>query len=100
MLRNPLASPDIIGISSGASAAAVFAIVVLSLGETGGLGRRHRRRRSASALLIYLLSYRDGVAGTRLILIGIGDRRDARQRRRLRARARPPSGTCRRRCAG
>ena len=29
MLRNPLASPDIIGISSGASAAAVFAIVVL-----------------------------------------------------------------------
>ncbi|MEE2048391.1 iron chelate uptake ABC transporter family permease subunit, partial [Nocardiopsis tropica] len=30
MLRNPLASPDIIGISSGASAAAAFAIVVLS----------------------------------------------------------------------
>ncbi|MCI1255523.1 FecCD family ABC transporter permease [Corynebacterium provencense] len=32
MLRNPLASPDIIGISSGASAAAVFSIVSLSLG--------------------------------------------------------------------
>ena len=31
MLRNPLASPDIIGISSGASAAAVFSIVVLAL---------------------------------------------------------------------
>ncbi|MFN7024501.1 MAG: iron chelate uptake ABC transporter family permease subunit, partial [Pseudorhizobium sp.] len=30
MLRNPLASPDIIGISWGASAAAVFCIVVLS----------------------------------------------------------------------
>lgn len=30
-LRNPLASPDIIGISSGASAAAVFGIVVLGL---------------------------------------------------------------------
>ena len=29
MLRNPLASPDIIGISRGASAAAVFGIVVL-----------------------------------------------------------------------
>ena len=29
MLRNPLASPDIIGITSGASAAAVFGIVVL-----------------------------------------------------------------------
>ena len=35
MLRNPLASPDIIGISSGASAAAVFGIVVLALDETG-----------------------------------------------------------------
>ncbi|WP_111765807.1 FecCD family ABC transporter permease [Nakamurella deserti] len=71
MLRNPLASPDIIGISSGASAAAAFAIVVLSLGAArvsvfaivAGLG---------VALLVYLLSYRSGVVGTRLILIGIG----------------------------
>ena len=71
MLRNPLASPDIVGISAGASAAAAFAIIVLSLGATAvsvfaivaGLG---------VALLIYVLSYKDGVAGTRLILIGIG----------------------------
>ena len=71
MLRNPLASPDIIGISSGASAAAVFAIVVLGwsglsvsvLAVGAGLG---------VALLIYLLSWRDGVAGARLILVGIG----------------------------
>lgn len=71
MLRNPLASPDIIGISSGASAAAAFAIVVLGLdgarvsvfAVVAGLG---------VALVVYLLSYRDGVAGTRLILIGIG----------------------------
>ena len=71
MLRNPLASPDIVGISSGAGAAAAFAIVVLGLGETGvsvfaivaGLG---------VALIIYVLSFRDGVVGTRLILIGIG----------------------------
>ncbi len=34
MLRNPLASPDIIGITAGASAAAVFGIVILSLSET------------------------------------------------------------------
>ncbi|MFC6487017.1 FecCD family ABC transporter permease [Nitratireductor sp. GCM10026969] len=71
MLRNPLASPDIIGISSGASAAAVFAIVVLSLdgpvvsvfAVAAGLG---------VALLVYALSSRNGVAGTRLILVGIG----------------------------
>ncbi|PTL74597.1 ABC transporter permease [Rathayibacter caricis DSM 15933] len=71
MLRNPLASPDIIGISAGASAAAAFAIVTLSLGSTqvsilaitAGL---------AVALVVYALAYRSGVAGTRLILIGIG----------------------------
>jgi iron complex transport system permease protein len=71
MLRNPLASPDIIGISSAASAAAAFAIIVLGLGETGvsvfaivaALG---------VAVLIYLLSFTDGVTGTRLVLIGIG----------------------------
>ncbi|MFC6092384.1 FecCD family ABC transporter permease [Saccharothrix lopnurensis] len=71
MLRNPLASPDVIGISAGASAAAAFAIVSLSLSGpavevfaiVAGLG---------VALLIYLLSHRGGVAGTRLVLIGIG----------------------------
>lgn len=71
MLRNPLASPDIIGISWGASAAAVFCIVVLSLGGAivsivavlAGL---------AVALLVYALSFRNGVAGTRFILVGIG----------------------------
>jgi iron complex transport system permease protein len=71
MLRNPLASPDIIGISAGASAAAAFAIITLGLGAAqvsvfailAGL---------AIALLVYLLSFKDGVVGTRLILIGIG----------------------------
>lgn len=71
MLRNPLASPDIIGISTGASTGAVFAIVVLSMSGpavsivaiVAGLG---------VALLIYVLSWRQGVTGGRLILIGIG----------------------------
>lgn len=71
MLRNALASPDVIGITSGASAAAVFAITVLGLGGAGvsvlavvcGL---------ATALVIYLLAYRNGLSGARLILIGIG----------------------------
>lgn len=71
MLRNPLASPDIIGISSGASVAAVFGIIVLALDETAvsflALGGA-----LVTAAAIYLLSHRSGFAGTRLILIGIG----------------------------
>jgi iron complex transport system permease protein len=71
MLRNPLASPDIIGISAGASAAAAFAIVILGLSGGAvsvvaivvGLG---------VAVVIYLLAFKGGGGGTRLILIGIG----------------------------
>lgn len=71
MLRNPLASPDIIGISSGASAAAVFAIVVLSL--DGPLVSVFAVAAGLSvAMLVYGLSFRNGVAGMRLILVGIG----------------------------
>jgi iron complex transport system permease protein len=71
MLRNPLASPDIIGITSGASAAAVFAIVVLSLNGPAVSVLAVLAGLSV-ALLIYGLAVREGVAGTRLILIGIG----------------------------
>lgn len=71
LLRNPLASPDVIGISSGASAGAVFAIVVLGwsgaavsvLAVAAGLG---------VALAIWLLARRGAVAGPRLVLVGIG----------------------------
>ena len=71
LLRNPLASPDVIGISEGASAAAVMGIIVfsfngplVSLLALGGA--------LATAAVIYALSIRGGFAGTRLILIGIG----------------------------
>ena len=71
LLRNPLASPDIIGITSGASAAAVFSIVILGIGGpaasvfavVAGL---------VVALLVHGLSHRNGVSGARLILVGIG----------------------------
>lgn len=71
MLRNPLASPDIIGISAGASAAAAFAIVLLGL-DGPEVSMVAIIAGLAVAVLIYLLSYRGGVAGARLILIGIG----------------------------
>jgi iron complex transport system permease protein len=70
MLRNPLASPDIIGITAGSSATAVVAITMFEVsGATlslvavvGGVG---------VAALIYLLSWRRGVQGGRLVLTGI-----------------------------
>ena len=71
MLRNPLAAPDVIGISSGASAAAVISLVLLELSETA-TSVVAITAALATALLIYVLSFKDGVAGTRLILIGIG----------------------------
>lgn len=70
MLRNPLASPDIIGISYGSSAAAVTAIALFGVGGPlvsaiavgGGM---------LVAFAVYALSYRRGVLGSRLVLIGI-----------------------------
>jgi iron complex transport system permease protein len=71
MLRNPLASPDIIGIDAGAATAAVAAIVVF-----GASGAQVSVTALVAALLtaalIYVLSIKSGFRGTRLILIGIG----------------------------
>jgi iron-siderophore transport system permease protein len=69
--RNPLGSPDVVGFVQGASAGAVLEIVVLGGGTfaiaagavVGGLG---------TAILVYVLAYRGGVQGYRLVLIGIG----------------------------
>jgi iron complex transport system permease protein len=71
LARNPLASPDIIGITSGASAAAVFIIVVLGGGglmvSIGALGGG-----LLTAAAIYFLAYRRGITSYRLVLVGIG----------------------------
>lgn len=71
LLRNPLASPDIIGITQGASAAAVVLIVMAGLsGPVVSVGALVGAL--ATAIVIYLLSYKGGFSGIRLILIGIG----------------------------
>lgn len=69
VVRNPLASPDIVGLTGGASAAAVLAIASGAVGVAvdaaalaGGLG---------AAATVFLLSGR-GVAGTRFVVIGVG----------------------------
>ncbi|WP_440710787.1 FecCD family ABC transporter permease [Herbiconiux sp. YIM B11900] len=70
LLGNPLASPDIIGISQGASAAAVGAILVFGL---SGLAVSVAAFAGALlvAALITILASRNGVAGSRFVLIGI-----------------------------
>lgn len=70
LVRNPLVSPDIIGINQGATVAAVFWIVtgqdrsLLALAAFLGA--------VVAALLVYALSWRGGVAPNRLVLVGIG----------------------------
>lgn len=71
MLRNPLASPDVIGISSGSSVAAVFCILVLHM--TGSfVSIASVVSGLLVSMLIYLLSKGANFSGGRLILIGIG----------------------------
>lgn len=71
VLRNPLASPDIIGISQGAAVGAVLALLglgltgpwVFGMGLAGGLG---------VGLLLWTVAARGGLAGFRFVLAGIG----------------------------
>ncbi|KMS89251.1 MULTISPECIES: FecCD family ABC transporter permease [Streptomyces] len=69
--RNPLGSPDVLGLSQGSTAGALVVIVLMSgsasqvtLGAlAGGL---------ATGLAIYALAWKRGVHGYRLVLVGIG----------------------------
>ncbi|MDQ0278070.1 iron complex transport system permease protein [Arthrobacter silviterrae] len=69
MLRNPLASPDIIGISYGASAAAVAAIVVFG---ARGAGVSLAAMGGALVVAVLITWLARGRGGTGLILVGIG----------------------------
>lgn len=68
--RNPLGSPDIIGFTAGASTAAVFAIVALSA-DTYTISLSALGGGLLTAFVVYLLAYRGGVQGYRLVLVGI-----------------------------
>jgi iron complex transport system permease protein len=71
MARNPLASPDVLGLTMGASAAAVFTLVVL-----GGSGPAITLAALLGAAvvavaLLTLSGSRPGAGPTRMILVGI-----------------------------
>ncbi|OON82394.1 FecCD family ABC transporter permease [Streptomyces tsukubensis] len=69
--RNPLGSPDVLGLGQGATAGALIMIVLFKGNATevalgalvGGL---------VTGAAIYLLAWRRGVHGYRLVLVGIG----------------------------
>ncbi|MYX33918.1 MULTISPECIES: iron chelate uptake ABC transporter family permease subunit [unclassified Streptomyces] len=69
--RNPLASPDVIGVTHGAGAATVAAMSFGLVSYTalpyvsiaGGL---------AAALLVYMFAWRRGLHASRFVLVGIG----------------------------
>jgi len=73
LVRNPLASPDILGITGGASAAAVAYLSFLapSLGQ-GALPVAALLGAALTALSIYVLAFKRGVTPLRLVLTGIG----------------------------
>ncbi|MDL4862945.1 iron ABC transporter permease, partial [Halomonas elongata] len=73
IVRNPLASPDVIGITSGAALAAVAFMASFGAGLS-----LHWLPASAllgallSALLVFLLAWQRGIAPSRMVLVGIG----------------------------
>jgi iron complex transport system permease protein len=70
LTRNPLGSPDIIGFSAGSHTGALVVILLLS-------GSYYETAAGAliggivTAMAVYLLAYRRGVQGFRLIVVGI-----------------------------
>ncbi|WP_425956663.1 FecCD family ABC transporter permease [Xylanimonas sp. McL0601] len=70
-LRNPLASPDILGVSTGASLGAVWAL--LGLGVTGlSVAGFAFGGALLAAAAIWLLAWRRGLHSIRFVLVGVG----------------------------
>lgn len=78
ILRNPLASPDVTGITGGASVAVVLFLAFFSNESNALTVSIHWMPLSAfigaavMAFLLYRLAWKDGLSPFRLVLIGIG----------------------------
>nr|WP_186324900.1 iron ABC transporter permease [Paenibacillus bovis] len=71
ILRNPLANPNILGITSGSSVAAVFCITVLH-SSNAGVSIAAIIGGLLTVIIMYLLSRKQAFSIGRLIIIGIG----------------------------
>lgn len=72
LLRNPLAAPEVLGVSAGASLAAVALIVLFPGVSAAALPPAAFGGALAPALLLYLLARTRRGAPLRLILVGVG----------------------------
>ncbi|MBG0829205.1 iron chelate uptake ABC transporter family permease subunit [Planomonospora sp. ID67723] len=70
LTRNPLGSPDFIGFTAGAATGGIAAVVMG--GSAWQIAGGSLLSCVACALLVYALSFRNGVQAHRLILVGIG----------------------------
>lgn len=69
LVRNPLVAPDIIGVTSGAGLVAVVLIVVTGTPALVPLGAFLGAL--VTTALLYALTWRGGITGNRLVLVGI-----------------------------
>lgn len=72
IMRNPLAEPGVLGINSGAAAAAMAVIVLMQNPSIALLQAASFLGAAITALAVYALSWRGGTSSLRIILIGIG----------------------------
>lgn len=72
VLRNPLASPEVVGVSAGASLAAVTLIVLLPTAPASVLPVAAFLGAAVPALLIYAVARTRRGSPLRLILVGVG----------------------------
>ncbi|MFD0154231.1 FecCD family ABC transporter permease [Streptomyces sp. NPDC055721] len=69
--RNPLGSPDVIGFGQGATVGAL-AVIVLFQGDAAAAAGGAVVGGLVTGVTIYLLAWKKGVHGYRLVLVGIG----------------------------
>lgn len=72
LTRNPLASPELTGVTAGAGLAAVILIVALPAAPLAALPFAALGGALAAAALVYSLAWTRGDSPIRLILVGIG----------------------------
>lgn len=72
LTRNPLGSPDVIGFDAGSYTGVVLTMLVLGASSYWSVAAAALAGGLVTAFLVYVLAYRGGIQGFRLIIVGIG----------------------------